>query len=542
MIKLGGLPVLKILIVDDEKLLRRGFIHITNWPEMGFFIAGEASNGVEALEIIEKTHPDIVITDIRMPLMDGIQLIKEIKAKYESIQIIVLSSYSDFQYVKFAMRYGAIDFILKQEMELDDILNTLKSAKNKIENSKLYANESAERIESTSREMFFDNIASNNLMDLPMTDFHQLKDIFGLEENNLMITIFAVESGNFLDSDTGARFKYYLELLKKELQGIQPEFLLKNLSIFKQQQIVSIYNYRENEREVLKKDFERLIEVFNSNYNLRLWVVNSDLFNGYTSISKVFADTLKLAECTFYYEKGSVIETAIYTVSSEYPEVNFDIVSSFVEKYEFGKLLEWMLHSINEMNKDHQRVEPYLLKKYILEIVYFIKFKFIEVSTGVQIRELEKIDLERLQRLDSSTKYSKMLTELKAFIVEIQRIAVYVRREYHSPVIGAVLTYINNNYGSDLSLASLALQFNISKSYLCKLFKNKTGENVNDYIQKIRIGKAKKLLAQGNLIVNEIASRVGYENTSYFIKIFKQNTGMTPYDYKKSRSNCSSIV
>jgi two-component system response regulator YesN len=529
--------MLKILIVDDEKLLRRGFIHITNWPELGFFIAGEASNGVEALEIIEKTHPDIVITDIRMPLMDGVQLIKEIKSKYERIQIVVLSSYSDFKYVKFAMRYGAIDFILKQEMELDDILNTLQSAKNKIENSKLYAVESAERIENASREMFFDNVTSTNTMDLTMTEFCQLKDTFGLETNNLVITMFSLESGNSSDSDRDARFKYYMELLKRELKGIRPELLSKNLFTFNKQQIVSIYNCRGNEWEILKEKFERLIGAFNTNYNLKLWVIHSDLFNGYAGISKVFADTLKLADCTFYFEKGCVIETATSTVGSEFPEVNFDIVSSFVEKYEFNELLEWMLHSINGMNTENKRVEPYLLKKYILEIVCFIKFKFTEVSTGIQTRELEKIGLERLQRLDSSTKYSELIVELKSLILEIQRIAVYMIKEDYSPVIGAVLTYINNNYGSDISLASLSVQFNMSKSYLCKLFKNKTGENVNDYIQKIRIGKAKKLLAQGDLIVNEIASRVGYENTSYFIKIFKQNTGMTPYDYKKSRNN-----
>ena len=119
----------KVIIVDDEKLLRQGFIHMTNWSEYDIHIVGEASNGQEALELIEQTDPDIVITDIKMPVMDGIELTCIIKQKYPHIQIVILSSYDDFDYVRETLKLGALDYILKAQMEYTELLNILGKAK-----------------------------------------------------------------------------------------------------------------------------------------------------------------------------------------------------------------------------------------------------------------------------------------------------------------------------------------------------------------------------------------------------------------------------
>ncbi|TBL69289.1 response regulator [Paenibacillus thalictri] len=117
--------MIKLLIVDDEKLLRKGFIHMTDWPEHGYCIAGEAGNGEEALQLIETLRPDVVVTDIKMPGMDGIELIQIIKSAYPHIEVIVLSSYSDFPYVKESLQLGAADYILKASMSFDEVLCAL---------------------------------------------------------------------------------------------------------------------------------------------------------------------------------------------------------------------------------------------------------------------------------------------------------------------------------------------------------------------------------------------------------------------------------
>lgn len=121
--------IYRVFIVDDEKLLRQGFIHMENWSEYEFSIAGEASDGEEALRLIEKQKPDIVVTDIRMPRMDGVELTKILKQKYPEIQVIVLSSYNDFDYVKETLKVGALDYILKPKMKFSDLLESLQKAK-----------------------------------------------------------------------------------------------------------------------------------------------------------------------------------------------------------------------------------------------------------------------------------------------------------------------------------------------------------------------------------------------------------------------------
>ncbi len=120
--------MIKLLIVDDEKLLRQGFIHMTDWSSHGYDVVGEAANGEEALPLIESEKPDIVVTDIRMPGMDGIDLIRAVKAAHPQIEIIVLSSYSDFPYVKESLQSGAADYLLKASMSFNDVLASLEKA------------------------------------------------------------------------------------------------------------------------------------------------------------------------------------------------------------------------------------------------------------------------------------------------------------------------------------------------------------------------------------------------------------------------------
>jgi len=129
-----------VLIVDDEKLLRQGFIHMADWQREGFEIVGEASNGVDALQQIGKVHPHIVVTDIKMPYMDGIELTKAIKTQYgEQIQVIVLSSFNDYEYVKETLKSGAVDYILKPRMKVSELLDALGKAKERFMDQSLQA-------------------------------------------------------------------------------------------------------------------------------------------------------------------------------------------------------------------------------------------------------------------------------------------------------------------------------------------------------------------------------------------------------------------
>ena len=124
----------KILVVDDEFIMRQGIKHMIDWEKEGFQVIGQASNGQEALEIIKENPPDIIISDIVMPQIDGIELTKFIQANYPQIQIIILSSFSDFEYVKSSFQYGAVDYILKPSLNPTELLKTLQKASSKIQN------------------------------------------------------------------------------------------------------------------------------------------------------------------------------------------------------------------------------------------------------------------------------------------------------------------------------------------------------------------------------------------------------------------------
>jgi len=173
----------RLLIVDDESLLRQGFMHMTDWETQGFQIVGEASNGKEALEIIAQKSPDIVVTDIKMPLMDGVELTKIIKEDYPGIQVVILSSYNDFEYVREMLRLGAFDYILKPKMNFTELLTVLHKASLATSQDN---NTSKEPAFSDLRDTFFIDLINGNLT------LNAIRDNFSkyripLEETNLIM-------------------------------------------------------------------------------------------------------------------------------------------------------------------------------------------------------------------------------------------------------------------------------------------------------------------------------------------------------------------
>lgn len=417
----------KILIVDDEAIIRKGLKTIVDWDKLQCNVCGEACDGIEAIEMVKTYMPDMIIIDIRMPGMNGIDAIKYIKGIDKKCKIIILSGYRDFEYMQSAIKLGAFDYILKPS-KVVDIVNVVQRAINQIEEEKKKENE-------------VDKLRKNAE-----------------------------------DSTVALRQKLLYDLLlnaTSQTGSIADELKLCNLNI---------ENYRVVAIEISNLDSEC------TSFRLQ-------------GISDLFYDTFK-KHCNVFSVKISY-NKFVYIISSS----DKDILMQETE----GKLNE-LIKSINE----------------------YYNFK---ISAGISDRGQ---DLFRLSvYFKQAVKYLGPKSEYNQCL-DINKDEISEKREtpdkaiFMPLVIKNTVDYLNKNYKNNITLNEMAEYNNISSFYLSRLFAKETGKTFVDYLNEIRIEKAKALLKENNYKYYEIADMVGIKDAHYFSKIFKKYTGLTPSDYKNT--------
>ncbi|GKX67235.1 response regulator [Inconstantimicrobium mannanitabidum] len=417
----------KILIVDDEAIIRKGLKTIVDWDKLQCNVCGEACDGIEAIEMVKTYMPDMIIIDIRMPGMNGIDAIKYIKDIDKKCKIIILSGYRDFEYMQSAIKLGAFDYILKPS-KVVDIVNVVQRAINQIEEEKKKENE-------------VDTLRKNAE-----------------------------------DSTVALRQKLLYDLLlnaTSQTGSIADELKLCNLNI---------ENYRVVAIEISNLDNEC------TSFRLQ-------------GISDLFYDTFK-KHCDVFSVKISY-NKFVYIISSS----DKDILMQETE----GKLNE-LIKSINEY--------------------YNFKISAGISDHGQDLFRLSVYFKQAVKYLGPKSEYNQCL--------DINKDEISEKREtpdkaiFMPLVIKNTVDYLNKNYKNNITLNEMAEYNNISSFYLSRLFAKETGKNFVDYLNEIRIEKAKALLKENNYKYYEIADMVGIKDAHYFSKIFKKYTGLTPSDYKNT--------
>ena len=271
----------KVLIVDDEALIRQGLKHYIDWDKEGFLIVGEASNGQEALELIAQLEPHIVITDIVMPLMDGEELTKIIKQDYPQIEIIILSSFGDFEYVRSTFQSGVADYILKPKLEGPELLKALRKIVNNIPHLK-----SSKRVESTSVDHLIEKIMTGFQIDIQSSI---LNDAFPYSHYCILGLQFIGEKNIEVQS-----------LLKDTLINMDYQSLFIKTTDF---DFVVLLNFNESDFETFRYNLNNLPS---SDFRI-IWTA-SDYFTSIQSIKSIYeAQLLTMLQYQFYLPEQTII-------------------------------------------------------------------------------------------------------------------------------------------------------------------------------------------------------------------------------------------
>jgi two-component system, response regulator YesN len=534
--------MLKVVIVDDERLVREGIKIILREEKLSVEITGEARNGLEAFELICRNMPDIVITDIRMPAMDGISLIEKVKSVSQTVKFIIISGFAEFQYAKSAIEMGVNDYVLKP-IRNEELSTAVKKASLEIEEMK-YAQQEVKKIQLMEKEnlhmimeksfniLLFSKEQTDDICNSIYRSIPQLKDVY------VLLGIFHINHPSTYES-CFQNDDY--ELARFSIQNILEEVCTHSAltwSNFNDRTELFVLFYDKDKKQIIYEGSKFISEVFTKILNI---IPNSVM----VGVSESHKDISSLSQC--YEEAKSALSRRFSSDMGNFFKYG-DMENIFKRKFHFP---EHKLHTLR-IALERGNLENGLdeVEKIIGDIFSFtnqgdiefihLKMLFIETVRIVTIycgrMKLNISDFisERAASGEILADFSN-LNDIKKYTVSL------IRRINKSgdPVskdtkllIPIIEEYLKNNFHKDICLEDMAQKHNISVKYLSRTFKNVTGRNFSDYLFEIRINKAKQLLEDTKFTVHEIAISVGYGDPQYFHRIFKKHYGVTPNEYR----------
>lgn len=533
--------MIKVVIVDDEMLIRVGIKSCIDWEEHGFEIAGQAGNGLKALEIIEATHPDIVMTDIKMPKMDGLELISEVRKRFPSIKIIVLSCYNEIDFVKKAIKLGAEDYILKLSLEPEILLEVLSKVKQLIQSE--YRNDNTSRnTKNESRENQY--IIKEDIYRKMISGSIRYED-FAKELSSLGICI---DSGSNIviccgiDDHSNAPVMSKMDdqyLFKFSVINILEEsissFANCDIAEVEEGEYIILLRRLKTSDELCSKDlitgYLRKINNSLKNYlNISIsFGVNPEPVE-YTRIRETYFKARAAMKYKFYYGRESII---FYNDISEFDNkellFTYSNEKSLLERLEdFDELgVNAIINGFFNRISECKTSDPEKVRKVSLDIFHsLMKFakKFDVKANFIS----DNFSVHALDFLMTSETISDIAEYFGEFINKLFEFIYCQQLEAKRPEIIKLQKYIAENISENITLDKASKISNISKCYLSSIFKKETGEVFVDYVNKAKMERAKTLIQENGLKSCEAAEKVGINDDSYFSKLFKKHIGVCP--------------
>jgi len=535
-------PMFKLILVDDEEEVRKGIIKRIDWASFGFDVPLEAENGREALELIEENVPDVVITDITMPIMDGLELSSVISRTYPSVKIVILTGFDEFKFAQQAIRYGVIDYILKPV--IPDNINELMAKLRKMIEEDIARKEDINRLRShyikslpILREKFLIQIVTGGLSSMEIDRRSKLYGV-NLKGDTFMVAAASIDAESMEKSGYGGDDS---ELGKFAVLNVSKEIIDKfpcGEAFFHDDNLVFILGSDEKDKNRLVTNTISVLEEVRFNIEKYLKInISIGLGSMSDSIGKL-KESYKNALSALEYKRLIGTNKIIYIEDLE-PRSTDDIFfdeekeNKLISSIKFGSEAD-ILAAIRDIFGDI--VRPNLsLHDYQL---YFLEI----VATLSRLGRKFQVDIGQMLGISNINAEIQRYTTLEEIKEWIEKICIELNKAISNRMqtktqllLEKAKDYINKNYSDDtLSLQKLADHLYISACYLSMIFKKEAGETFLKYLVRVRIDAAKELLRNTDLRTAEIAERVGYPDINYFSFFFKKNVGMSPREYRNS--------
>jgi two-component system, response regulator YesN len=533
----------RLVIIEDELVVRRNIIKKVKWNEYGFEVVGEAENGRDALEIIEALNPDVVITDIEMPFMDGLELTAVVREKYPTTKIIILTGFQEFKYAQKAVELNIVEYILKplSSSDMEKLLIKIKEQLDK------------EVAEKEDRKALMEHyiqsipIMRANFLNTLITSKHQSDEVvrrasylnLNLNGNMFLVSVISVDM-NLLD---GASFKYdEFELARFAVLNTAEEIINKyNMGIVfcYENYVVVIFTFdRTDKINLINEAFRVLEEIRQCVEKYLKQTVTIGIGEFCASIGNI-SDSFRKALAALDYRFVTGNNRLIYIKDLEpqnHERILFDdnkeklILTSIKIGSDNGinDVIEKIFDEIVEVKASFNDYQVYLLEL-LSSIVKFAKELEVEMGTIFEPNYNIFLEIFKFNTLDELKEWFKKICIKLSNFIAVRRVnscKMHAER---------ARDYIKGNYNnSELSMNQVSNFLHISPSYFGAIFKEETGETFTSFLLKVRMENAKDLICTTNLKNFEVAEKVGYTDQHYFSYCFKRYFKVSPNEYRNS--------
>lgn len=491
-----------VLLVEDEVLVRESLIRIIPWETLGFTVVAEAGDGLEALGCIRKYEPDLVITDIIMPAMNGVELLKAAREEGYCCRFVVLSCMSDFEYVRQAMEYGASNYILKLSMNVDSLVEALGKARAELL--------SASHEDAHGLQRYYDNVW-RKIGERIVGGREAADDSFPLPHyDRLRLSVVSVLHGS--DSFDKKRL-----LQTAGLSAPLPQ----TIHTFTKWGVTTFFCWHAGEPEA-QTFGQQLRAIDRAPYPAA--------FGSSVPLSELCGSWARVLRALdrFWYAGGAGM---VHAAVGEEPAAD-----------DAGEL--WTMERTLIQQFEQMKDEPCqagiarIFEKMRRQRQSMYAAKETAQRLGKTFSRMMNAPFDPPQAWVECTTHQRLGEAFSDWVRE--KLGQWVRTSTgwtDHPEINKVIQYIKSNYNQVLTVKGLAQFVAMDEKYLSGLFKKKTGESLIDYVHRLRIRKAEYYLRTTDLTVSEIGTMTGFSNENYFIKIFRRWSNQTPSQYRKSLKN-----
>lgn len=535
---------IKVFLVEDEMVIRRGIKNSIDWEKEGYIFCGEASDGELAYPMIIKEKPDILITDIRMPFMDGLELCKLVKKELPNIKILILSGYDEFDYAKEAIRLGVTEYLLKPISSgklleaLNGVSESIRREKEDKDLVRKYMEEMRENTEHEKQKFFEQMIAGNLSMADALETGKKYEMNLSAGMYNLLLFRFTLGEENRKSGELLGEAEYAIEKLTERLEYV-----------FEFQRGVEGWAFllmADNEEQMSErvKELSKDLEEIMKNYSTIAY------FGGIgqpvarlRELEESFREAERALAARFTMELNRIISVEDIRMAQNVDTLDDIEITSFGEIEKTRTMLEKFLNNgaedeidefvdvyINELPEEN--LKSVLMRQYIIMDAYIVMMSFCEKIEGIE-GEMQA----QSEELKNSMKTIQTLEEIKNYIRMLLKKIIGVRdtisgRRY-SDIIEIAKDQIRKTYMSDeISLNTIAAEVGMSPSYFISIFSKEMGKTFVEYLTEIRMDRAKELLMCSSMKTSEIGYEVGYKDPHYFSYIFKKTQNCTPKEFR----------
>nr|WP_233167352.1 response regulator [Paenibacillus roseus] len=516
------------MLVDDEKIELEALEHYVPWEAMGLRVAGTARNGKEALEQMKMLDPQIVITDVRMPVMDGLEFARRAKQLNANVKIIFLSGHNEFQYIKSALNLEASGYLLKP-VDVSELGETMEKMKNRLDSEALLVHSAV----SISEGLLFKLLHEPSLQ-LRQELSAELKLVQpSLHADGLLAASYLIVAPSAENEGTMSNPRTLLPGEGAILGAhdiwvkVPPHawFIMHHIPI----------GHAHAAKQLLRTYWERWQH---ENPDGTASVVGiSALGSGSLKLEELYdryTEAKNAAEERFFARTGAVIfYEELLPATATVPAVDPLIkeLGTLVSKGMPGLAEKQIGQFVEQVRQE--RVQPRQIRSSAVHIISALEQHF---SAMIAHTQPELLMIDHWKNVAEQITLEEIRAYLTDYCIRLCSLVAGKETDRNAAVVQKITEFIQEHYGKSLTVEKIAAHVYLSPNYVRSLFKEHTGETILNYITQLRMQKASELLKRPELKIHEIALAVGYENTSYFCSVFHKHMGCTPSEYRNSMS------